>query len=326
MAKATVSRDDFIAAWRQNGGSPQRVADSLGVNIAAVYHRRTRLAKRGIVLHTTPADGRLTKERLWSVPHPTRAQRHEIDIADGVMIVFSDVHRWPGEPTTAERALLALIRQLKPRIVVANGDVFDGAGLSRHDPNGWETLPTVADELAACRGFLDSVEDAAGVDCALQFNLGNHDQRFERYMAVNAPAFQGVTGLTFPEQFPRWQFAMSLAVNWRGSHPVMVKHRNANGIHAAFTNTMKAGVTIVTGHLHRLIVTPWGDYRGRRWGVDTGTLSEPGAAAFNYAEDGPSPACSGFAVLTFSEGRLAPPELVEVIDGEAWFRGAKVPT
>ena len=158
MAKATVSRDDFIAAWRQNGGSPQRVADSLGVNIAAVYHRRTRLAKRGIVLHTTPADGRLTKERLWSVPHPTRAQRHEIDIADGVMIVFSDVHRWPGEPTTAERALLALIRQLKPRIVVANGDVFDGAGLSRHDPNGWETLPTVAEgfPLKTWRGGPDA--------------------------------------------------------------------------------------------------------------------------------------------------------------------------
>jgi hypothetical protein len=39
-----------------------------------------------------------------------------------------------------------------------------------------------------------------------------------------------------------------------------------------------------------------------------------------YLEHNPVPWASGFAVLTFRNGVLLPPELVEVIDGEAFFR------
>ena len=45
---------------------------------------------------------------------------------------------------------------------------------------------------------------------------------------------------------------------------------------------------------------------------------------FEYHENGPSLACSGFAVLTFKDGMLKTPELCEVIDGQAWFRGEVV--
>jgi hypothetical protein len=104
----------------------------------------------------------------------------------------------------------------------------------------------------------------------------------------------------------------------------MVKHRHHNGIHATYNNTLKGGRTIVTGHLHRLAVTPWADYNGRRWGVDTGTLSDPLSPQFDYGENNPTPHTSGFAVLTFKDGRLLPPELVEVLDGVAYFRGSAV--
>jgi hypothetical protein len=106
---------------------------------------------------------------------------------------------------------------------------------------------------------------------------------------------------------------------------VMIKHRYHNGIHATYNNALKAGRSIVTGHLHRLCVTPWGDYNGRRWGVDTGCLADPHGPQFAYAEDNPSPHCSGFAVLTFDEdGEMLPPELCEVINGCAYFRGERI--
>jgi hypothetical protein len=73
-----------------------------------------------------------------------------------------------------------------------------------------------------------------------------------------------------------------------------------------------------------LEVTPWGDYRGRRYGVQTGTLAAYDGPQFEYAENGPTPACSGFAVLTFKDGLLMPPELCEVVDGRAIFRGQVV--
>ena len=52
---------------------------------------------------------------------------------------------------------------------------------------------------------------------------------------------------------------------------VVIKHRMKGGIHAAHKNTLHAGTTMVTGHLHSLKVTPFSDYNGTRWGVDTGT-------------------------------------------------------
>jgi hypothetical protein len=71
-------------------------------------------------------------------------------------------------------------------------------------------------------------------------------------------------------------------------------------------------------------VVPFGDYRGRRYGVDTGTLAEPKGPQFHYVQAGPLNWCSGFAVLTYRGGKLLLPELVEVIDGVAWFRGERL--
>jgi hypothetical protein len=104
----------------------------------------------------------------------------------------------------------------------------------------------------------------------------------------------------------------------------MVKHKNAGGVHAGYNNTMKGGYTSVTGHTHLLESKPWGDWRGRRWGVQTGTLADLHGPQFEYHENGPSSACSGFVVLNFKDGELLPPELAEVIDGKCIFRGEVV--
>jgi hypothetical protein len=122
------------------------------------------------------------------------------------------------------------------------------------------------------------------------------------------------------DHFPRWKFSMSLMVN--GS--CMIKHRYHNGVHAIYNNTLKSGTSIVTGHLHSLKVTPWTDYTGTRYGVDTGSLADVNGQQFSYAEDNPKNHRSGFAVLTFYDGKLLPPELCEVLDEEQgiiYFRG-----
>ncbi len=103
-----------------------------------------------------------------------------------------------------------------------------------------------------------------------------------------------------------------------------MKHRWHNGQHATYNNTLKSGRSIVTGHLHKLQVYPYSDYGGRRYGVDTGTLAEPYGDQFVYTEMNPVNWCSGFCVLTFKDGMMLPPELCEVINGSAYFRGQKV--
>jgi hypothetical protein len=133
--------------------------------------------------------------------------------------------------------------------------------------------------------------------------------------------FKGIEGMDLRDHFPFWKFSMSIMIN----NHTMIKHRYLNGIHAIYNNTVKAGTSIVTGHLHSLKVTPWTDYNGTRYGVDTGTLCDVNGDQFNYSEDNPKNHRSGFAVLTFNNGRLMPPELCEVIDeGAVYFRGSVI--
>lgn len=321
-AKSPIPDDVFIAAWREAGGMPSLVAKNLGLNVRGVFKRREKLAERGIVLETRLACGVAPKSQ-WSVSMPLKTSRHEYAIRNGVVMAASDCHYWPGEPTIAHRAFVRLVEELKPAIIILNGDVLDGATISRHDKDGWVQLPTVKQEIDACKERLGEIEDVAG-GAALLWTLGNHDQRFERVLAMQAPQYEGLPGMTLPEHFPRWQFSMSIMLNPHEAFPCMVKHRHANGVHGAYNNVVKAGIHMVTGHLHRLTVSHWGDYRGRRYGIDTGTLADPFGPQFKYAEDAPAPHASGFAVLTFVDGDMLPPELVEVRGDHAWFRGDSV--
>lgn len=314
-----LSDQEFIDAWYRAKGSPRNVATLTGMAERDIYRRRDRLGVKGIDLKTvalTPgAQARGEATRHWS-----HDREIPIEIEDGSVVVFSDAHFWPGEKTVANVALLNVIKRLKPVSVIANGDVFDGAKISRHDPLGWGEQPTVQDELTACRDRMHEIALAAKPSrCKLFWTLGNHDARFDRYIINNASEFGGVTQ-RLSDHFNAWKFAWSIRIN----QSVIVKHRWHNGIHATYNNTLKGGLTIVTGHLHRLQITSWGDYTGRRWGVDTGTLSDPKGPQFEYLENNPTPWGSGFAVLTFKDGALLPPELVEVIGDKAFFRGEVV--
>lgn len=300
------------------------VAQALGQGERAVMARRARLAKAGILLETIPIDGRINYTHAWSRQSPRNPARLAIDLRDGPVIVFSDAHYWPGEPTPAHCALVTLIRRLKPKIVFANGDIMDGATISRHDREGWAPRPTLRQELDVCKARIGEIEDAAGFDAELIWNLGNHDARFERHLAMNVPGFEGMPGTTLPEHFPRWTFAMSTMINPTLPNPVMVKHRIFGGVHATYNGAMKSGVSTVTGHLHQLRVFAWGDYRGRRYGVDSGSLADQEGPQFAYREDNPSSGAPGFVVLTFKDGDLLHPELCEVRNGVAHFRGESV--
>ncbi len=200
--------------------------------------------------------------------------------------------------------------------------VFDGASISRFPRIGWDSTPSVIQELKACEIALGEIEDTAKKarhNVNLVWTLGNHDARFENRLAANAPQYEQVKGFSLKDHFPSWYPCWSC---WPTEN-VVVKHRWKGGIHATHNNTVNAGVSIVTGHLHSLKVTPFADYSGNRFGVDTGTLADTDGAQFvNYLEDSPTNWRSGFAVLTFHEGKLLWPELVHKWDeGKIEFRG-----
>jgi hypothetical protein len=316
-----VSDQDFIRTWRATGGRATAVMKALGMqSVRGVYSRRAKLEERYGIGLPSAGDGNGMHRGDAGASLIDYRPRLTLDGFSGQAVIFSDAHFWPGLETVAYRALLEVIKELKPKLVIANGDILDGAKVSRFPPDGWEKRPRMYDELEEVKTRMAAIRHAYRGARHVR-TIGNHCTRFDRYLAVNAGEFEGIEGFRLKDHLPEWEETVSFFIN---KH-TMVKHRLANGQHAAFNNTLKSGTNIFTGHTHRLQVTPWGDYNGRRYGCETGCLAEIGGPQFAYAEDGPSAGCSGFAVATFDKtGRLLYPELVEVIDGTAWFRGAKV--
>lgn len=249
-------------------------------------------------------------------PHKGRVK---IDVPDGIVLVGGDAHYWPGEPTLMHQAFVKFAKEMKPKAVIMNGDAFDGASISRHATIGWEDQPTVVQELETVQERLHEIELATPRNCKLYWPAGNHDLRFETRLATVASEFKHLKGFHLKDSFPSWAPCWSVWINDR----VVVKHRYKGGVHAPYNNTLHAGMSIVTNHLHAAKVIPFDDYRGMRFGVDTGCLAEPYGPQFaDYTEDNPRSHRSGFCVLTFHGGELMYPELVlKWDDRHVQFRG-----
>lgn len=326
---ANIADELFIATWTELG-SPQAVADHFGLDVRGVYRRRNHLEARGFNLPTTTKSGPRSpiyekqhleeqlKRRLSEVRHSVR---RGVVLEKGRVLVFSDAHFYPDDETTAFRALVECIKEFKPEVIVCNGDAFDGASISRHPRIGWDSKPTVKQELEAVTYHMNEIEKASTFKSNLIWTLGNHDARFETYLAANAPQYEGVQGYSLKDFFPHWQPCWSFWVN----DDTVIKHMWKGGFSAGRTNTLNSGVNMVTGHTHNMAVQPLTDYKGTRYGVQTGMLANPNGEQFvDYTQDGVKDWRSGFAMLTYDRGQLLLPELVQVWDeeqGEVQFRG-----
>lgn len=311
------SDDEFISLWEEHQ-SVSKLAKILGISERSVHYRRRSMEKH----HQKKLSAKDFRGAIFDAKKQSHSPLKQINlgIEDGVVLVFSDAHFIPSQRTTAFKALLWAIQEFKPKAVICNGDAFDGASISRHDVTD-QPQTSVIQELKATQFALDEIEEMAKAErhnVKLIFTWGNHDIRFGNRLAQHAPQFKDVFGFKLADHITSWDFCWAC---WP-TDKVVVKHRYKGGIHATHNNTVNAGVSIVTGHLHSLKVTPFTDYNGNRFGVDTGTLAEPDGPQFTYSELNPSNHRSGFAVLTFFNGQLLWPELVHKFDeGMVEFRG-----
>ena len=309
---------EFIKIWGEHR-SASKVAEYLGVVVRAVYLRR-RFIEQHYKIKLSADDHRGAKYDVDKPKSFSPLKQVDLGILDGCVLVFSDAHFIPQQRSTAFKGLLWAIQEFKPKAVICNGDAFDGASISRYDASDIPQT-SVIQELKACQAMLGEIEEAAKEarhNVKLVFTFGNHDVRFANRLASHAPQFKDVKGFKLTDHIPNWEFCWSV---W-ATPECIIKHRYKGGIHATHNNTVNAGVSIVTGHLHSLKVTPFDDYNGTRYGVDTGTLAEPDGPQFTYAELNPSNHRSGFAVLNFFNGKLLWPELVHKFDEDLIeFRG-----
>lgn len=240
-------------------------------------------------------------------------------IRDGTAICFSDCH-WRSlsqARSVSHEALLHVARHIKPGFLFCLGDAVDMGAVSRHPPLMWSEVrkPTVKEELAAAQTHLRDIREAAG-DPECYWVRGNHDDRYDKFLSANAAAFEGMGAFTLQDQFPDWPMCYRLDVG-----DVSMVHRYHGGVHAAYNNALKSGRTIISGDTHALDVRPLNHWSKRIWGVQCGMLGDPTWPQFHYRLGIPGHQNQGFVVLSWKDGAMMPPEICEVSDGAAWFRG-----
>ncbi len=272
--------------------------------------------------------GRLIAAQLagLKLPDPSATPyakgRLEIEVVNGRGLIGSDAHYWPGDASTGHRGFVHFCKKFKKELafVAMNGDATDLSRVSRHPPPGWTRMPETKDELEITAERLGEIAIAAG-KIPKFWPWGNHDQRYEVYLASHAAEVAGIKGMRLVDHFPDWEPCWSVFVNNRPGG-LVIKHRFKGGIYAARNNALLSGRSMVTGHLHAQQIIPHTDYNGTIWGVDAGCMADIYGPQFSYLEDNARSWRSGFALVSFKDGALMPPELITVLEpGAVAFRG-----
>lgn len=298
-----------VEAFRATGGNKTHAATRLGIPVNTLRHRLA------AALESFPAGG-------VAISGTRIPQRVRTEIRDGVALAFADAHFWPEHRSIAHAAFLRLAPKLKPVALIDVGDSLDGASISRHPMTGNDDLPTPQEELFAVleqRGEMAEVCEGA----RKYWVPGNHCLRWDGYIAQNAPKMAGVRGMTIAENLPGWKMAYGLEINWE-TDPLLVLHNWKGGMHASHGNAVASGVHFISGHDHKLGAARYTNERSTLYGINPGVFADPGGPQFRYTVGRPKDWRSGFSVLTFSDGRLLPPEHCEILRGAAYFRGAEV--
>ena len=159
----------FIELYETLG--PRETARKLGLPKQNVTIRASRLRKLGLKLEGPRGPAR----NGTTIPAPAGSSRLELEVRNGMVIVASDAHYWPGETSLMHRALVLLCRELKPQALILNGDVMDLPRASRHAAIGWEKRPEIHEEIEWAQACTHELALAAGRGCQKIWTLGNHD-------------------------------------------------------------------------------------------------------------------------------------------------------
>ena len=314
MGAPRCSDEEFMRLFNELGA--KKLADRLNLRERNVYQRRKDIEVRYSVTIPSPDD-----KKSIHLNYPGCVN---LNIKNGIVLVGGDFHIWPDRESTCMRAFKKFVSDLKPDVVILNGDVMDFPKISRH-PQNWEKAPDVWEELEAAQDYLNDIVQRCKRGAQKIWTIGNHDSRFESLMANSAPQMKKVRGVHLSDHFPVWQKAMSCMINY-DIEPgrTMVKHIPVgSGKHATYNNVKAAGTHMVTNHLHSQNIRAVTDYRSfDLYGVDTGCIADKYENAFGYTQNSPVDWRSGFALLTYLQGRLMYPELItKWTDQSVYFRG-----
>ena len=262
--KSYAAERQLVDNWIRNNPRKRRHAQFVADNPNATHIRPGYIKERRRAMKVSAA--LLRGDDPATVPPTNQMERH---------IVLSDLHyreyneRVYDPATNAHlirkvavhdsRALAAaelFMRSWQPTHIHLNGDLIDFPQFSRFDKEDYEN-EGLEQDILGLRVILKRIR-RNHPDAQIDYELGNHEERLERYMRQNAPALRWLTSLTFHAIFEAKELGITI-YPYRERVPILpgvleITHGDKIAQKSGYTGQrmLEAGVSGVSGHVHRL--------------------------------------------------------------------------
>jgi hypothetical protein len=197
-------------------------------------------------------------------------------------VVFGDTH-FPFQDDRALRAVLSIIRAVKPQVVVHLGDLLDSWQLSRFDKDP-ARRDSLQENIKEAREFLAAVRRAAPkAECTLL--EGNHEDRLRRAIWQARGTQREIVSLDDVREAAAWPSLLKLkSMSWdwvpymeQAHRPVLPKIITKHGTVVsrwsgvtAKTEWMRYGKSGISGHTHRAGIFYHRDHNGQAVWIEAG--------------------------------------------------------
>ena len=191
------------------------------------------------------------------IPKPrTHFDTHDAaELSGSKFLILSDIHS-PYHDAKALEAALQYGRENKANHIVLNGDTFDC-----YSQSFWQTDPRkrdLAGEIHEGRELLAAIR-ARFPRAKITFKMGNHEERWDRYLQVKAPELLGVEEFAYENIMQLDAHRMDFVTNKRvckvGDLAVIHGHEYrfniSNPVNPARGFFLRAKASILAGHLHQ---------------------------------------------------------------------------
>lgn len=189
-----------------------------------------------------------------TIPKSIAKPLKNFKLPEGKSVVFSDVHV-PYHDDKALETTLAYADKYEPDNIVMNGDILDFFSVSRWEKNPEER--NMARELQLSRQFLAHLRERYP-KARIIYKMGNHEERWEKYMWTKAPEVCGVADFELYKllDFAKWGIEeVKGKQKMKGGKNLTLIHGHelfgsAAPVNFARTLQNNLGVCTIAGHRH----------------------------------------------------------------------------
>ena len=169
-------------------------------------------------------------------------------------LIISDLH-FPYQDNKAINIAINYGKEKKVNCILLNGDVFDFAGISKHEKS-WRQR-SVHQEFEAVRIFLNSLREHFP-KAKIVYKYGNHDERYEKFLFLKAPEIFDCTDFKLEVLLKLGELKIEVVKDKLpikiGKLTVLHGHElfgGSGGVNPARGTFLKTLESVVVGHYHK---------------------------------------------------------------------------